>query len=566
MEQDLSRRGFVLLRPAWLAKHLASVQAELKSTIYNFPDFAPQDGVWGVRRDGVLTNPGSFHNPLSRRLRQCATADIARIVVDLLQTHPTFGMQCVLAPLSVNHTGHSSKDHARYKRKPYDASKIVLVGFANIGQTMQTFTCAPGTHVVRDALSDKPVEVFRQLHQVDAIPKPTDCQDRDYCDGTTIKVRVPPGVMVVHHTTLLVKLETSRTATEAAQHFKWVFSEREQDLSAVRGLLQPTQWAAYYPGDFSGSKKRLAVPRLQAYSLGFDARWRVDAAYGSTLEAGAIKGGRIPPVIGHSLRELNPTYPEYSPPEFKLYTLSRGPWQLGTLRDSFCVRVVLSIDGEGDVKPSASRAASRQGLNSLLTRRSSKTRQGERSGSSPRPVETRPQRRLDPTDSPVESPAESPVESSFARPTPRPSAPNDARMVKKAKSPAFSPTRSRTRSRTRSPKQSPKTSFDAALASLNLGHSDHNSSDEDEESPAPRPQSDRLQQSSKQSSQQRSKQSSKQSAKLNPKSKTVMQVGPNDEDDTEYLLTDDDSSDDDAAARQKIVHRPVARRARRRGL
>jgi hypothetical protein len=346
MERDFGQRGFVVLKPSWVAKHLGDIQEELLNTIHGFPDFKAQNGVWGVRRDGILTNPGSFHNQLSRRLRQCATAEIGRIIIDLLNAHPTFGVQCVLAPLAISHTGHRPKDHARYKRKPFDPTKVVLVGYLNIGQTTQTFTCAPGTHVVRDASSDKPAEVFRQLHQVDAIPKATDCQDQNFCDGNAIKIRVPPGAMVVYHTTLLVKIETSRLATEASQHLKWVFSAREQNLSAVRDLAQPTNWAAYYPGDFSKSKHGLAVSRLEAYSQGFPKHWRVDTAYGSTLGEGEIKGGRIPPVIGHSLRELNPTYPEYNPPELNLYTNSRGPWQLGTLRDSFCVRVVLSIDGE----------------------------------------------------------------------------------------------------------------------------------------------------------------------------------------------------------------------------
>jgi hypothetical protein len=222
METDFARRGFVVIEPSWLKEKLLDIQSELRSTIRSFPDFRPQNGVWGVRRDGVLTNPGGFHNLLSRQLRQCATSEIAPIIVDVLQKRPDFDMQCVLAPLSVSHAAHRPKDHARYKRSPFDPQEIVLVGFANIGLTTQSFTCAPGTHVVQASAGDKPVEVYRQLHtepprsqtqtrnqtpnqtQIARIPKAKDCQRSNSCDGGAVKIKIRPGMMVVYHTTLLV--------------------------------------------------------------------------------------------------------------------------------------------------------------------------------------------------------------------------------------------------------------------------------------------------------------------------------------------------------------------------
>ena len=354
METDFAERGFVVIKPSWLAKHLTDVQSEPRSTVRSFPEFRSH-GVWGVRRDGVLTNPGSFHNLLSRQLRQCATSEIAPIIIDLLQQHPDFDMQCVLAPLSVSHEAHKPKDHARYKRSPFDPQQIVLAGFANIGRTTQSFTCAPGTHVVQASARDKPVEVYRRLHDElpdqphpVRIPKAKDCERANSCDGGAVKIKIPPGLMVVYHTTLLVKLETSREATEATQHFKWVFGTLDANRSsvhAVESLKQPTSWPAYYPGDFSRSKRQEAVRRLEAYSQGFPKSWRVSTQYGSVLGPNEIAGGRIPPVVDRSLLELQSAYPEYGPAERQLYLKSRGPWHLGVLEGGFCARAVLSLDG-----------------------------------------------------------------------------------------------------------------------------------------------------------------------------------------------------------------------------
>lgn len=327
----MRQRGFILLQPPWLR----SLNQEFKDIVRNFPDFTPNSQVWGVRQDGVLTNPGSFHNPLSRRLRQCATREIAPIILDLLNTHPNFRMQCVLEPMAFSQTARQSQDHARwwYKRSPFEADEVVLNGYANLGATTQVFTCAPGTHVCQFPRTTKPIEVFRRMHKSaeKKFPNVTDCGDRLDCDGRTVKIRVPPGTLVVYHTTLLVKIETAREAGECTQHFKWTFGNHDENRRAAQNLTQPSAWPSYYPRDFVKTKRKNALIRLQLFSRGFPPQWLTDKPYGDliTSETMAKMGARIPPVIKQSLRTLGDVYPNYGPDELKLYTLSRGPWRLG---------------------------------------------------------------------------------------------------------------------------------------------------------------------------------------------------------------------------------------------
>ena len=347
MEQQFRTRGFILLRPEWLAGRLNEIQQMFKQTVGNFPDFRPVQGVWGVRQDGILTNPGSFHNPLSRRLRQCATREIAPIILDLLAAHPTFGMQCMLAPMSYSPVARSSKDGARwwYKRSTFEPDEIVLKGFANIGSSTQIFTCAPGTHIYKLSPKSKPIEVFRQLHpNANDMSKAADCGNKLDCNGHTVKIRVPPGTLVVYHTTLLVKLETSRAVDECTQHFKWLFSTRTVNFDAVTSMTQPSKWPSYYPGDFRRTKKDNALYRLQAFSRGFtDPKWLTAEPYGNVIppDTMARMGYRIPPVSEHSLRELGNQYPDYGPDEQVLYSMSRGPWTLGD--DELCPFTVLNV-------------------------------------------------------------------------------------------------------------------------------------------------------------------------------------------------------------------------------
>ncbi len=352
MEQQFRTRGFILLRPDWLVSGLGDIQQIFKETINNFPDFTPNQGVWGVRQDGILTNPGSFHNPLSRRLRQCATREIAPIIVDLLTTHPTFGMQCVLAPISYSPAAWNSKDGARwwYKRSAFEPGEVVLKGYANIGSSTQVFTCAPGTHISSLSPNSKPIEVFRQFHpSAKDMSKATDCGNRLDCDGHTVKIRVPPGTLVVYHTTLLVKLETSRAVNECTQHFRWVFGARNTSLEAITGLKQPSKWPSYYPGDFRHTKRNNALYRLQAFSRGFRDRWLTREPYGNVIPASTMAqiGPRVPPVIEQSLRELGNQYPDYGPEEQLLYSMSRGPWSLGD--GDLCPVTVLDISDARDL-------------------------------------------------------------------------------------------------------------------------------------------------------------------------------------------------------------------------
>jgi hypothetical protein len=348
MDQQFRMRGFILLRPEWLAGRLDEIQQMFKQTIGGFPDFRPVQNVWGVRQDGILTNPGSFHNPLSRRLRQCATREIAPIILDLLAAHPTFGMQCVLAPISYSPAARKSKDGARwwYKRSTFEPGEIVLKGFANIGSSTQIFTCAPGTHIYSLSPKSKPIEVFRQMHpNAKDLSKAADCGTKFDCNGRTVKIRVPPGTLVVYHTTLLVKLETSRAVDECTQHFKWLFSTRAANFDAVTKLTQPSKWPSYYPGDFRRTKRENALYRLQAFSRGFvDSRWLTAEPYGNVIppDTMARVGYRIPPVSEHSLRELGNQYPDYGPDEQVLYSMSRGPWTLGD--DELCPFTVLNVD------------------------------------------------------------------------------------------------------------------------------------------------------------------------------------------------------------------------------
>jgi hypothetical protein len=333
MDKQMRQRGFVLLKPSWLNSQ--DLNQEFKDTVRNFPDFKPNSQVWGVRQDGILTNPGSFHNPLSRRLRQCATSEIAPIIADLLHTHPNFRMQCLFEPMAFSPTARQSQDHARwwYKRSPFEADEVVICGYANLGSTTQTFTCAPGTHICQLPRTTKPIEVFRRMHKSSEkkFPHATDCGDRLDCDGRTVKIRVPPGTLVVYHTTLLVKIETARAAGECTQHFKWAFGNHDENRQAAQNLTQPSAWPSYYPRDFVKTKRKNALMRLQSFSRGFPPQWLTDKPYGNLIASDTMAkmGPRIPPVIKQSLRTLGESYPNYGPDELKLYTLSRGPWRLG---------------------------------------------------------------------------------------------------------------------------------------------------------------------------------------------------------------------------------------------
>ena len=353
MEQQFRTRGFIVLQPNWLAGRLSELQQQFKETVYNFPDFKPDaSGVWGVRQDGILTNPASFHNPLSRRLRQCATREIAPIIIDLLNTHPRLGMQCVLAPMAYNPVARKSKDNARwwYKRSAFEPNSVVLKGFANLGSSTQVFTCAPGTHFVSASPKSKPIEVFRQLHPNAGtdLPRATDCGNRFDCDGRTIKIRVPPGTLVVYHTTMLLKLETSRAMDECTQHFKWVFGPYDPADGNIQGIPQPVQEfkqpttkPSYYPSDFRNTKRSNALNRLKAFSLQFPETWLTIKKYGNVIAENEI-GPRVPPVIKHSLFELGSMYPDYGLDEQLLYRMWRGPWTLGD--GDLCPAMVLEAE------------------------------------------------------------------------------------------------------------------------------------------------------------------------------------------------------------------------------
>jgi hypothetical protein len=339
MDAQFRQRGFILLRPDWLLSNLSQVQREFRDTLRNFPDFA-FEGAWGVRQDGILTNPGSFHNLLSRGLRQCATLSIAPIITDILRTHPEFKMQCAVSPMAFSPDARKSKDGARWDfvRKPLQHDMTVLEGFINIGPTTQIFTCAPGTHLCKGP-QNKPIEVFRLLHasREKDIPKAADCGSALDCNGKTVKIRVPPGTLVVYDNTLLVKLETARAAGESTQHLRWTFADSFLADHSALNLTQPFYWMSYTPVYFRPSKKEKALERLAAFSRGFkDKNWLTHEKYGGKISAAEVDdmGGRVPPLITHSLRTLPRSYPDYHQEELKLYAPSRGPWVLGD--DALC--------------------------------------------------------------------------------------------------------------------------------------------------------------------------------------------------------------------------------------
>jgi len=334
MDAQFRQRGFILLRPDWLADNLGQIQRDFQDTLRSFPDFTFR-GAWGVRQDGILTNPGSFHNLLSRGLRQCATLTISPIITDVLNTHPEFKMQCALSPMAFNPELRKSKDGARWDfvRKPLNVDTLVLEGFINVGPTTQMFTCAPGTHLCKGH-KNKPVEVFRQLHssQDKDMPKAVDCGSALDCNGKTVKIRVPPGTLVVYDSTLLVKLETSRAAGESTQHLRWTFATSFPADNAALNLTQPFYWMSYTPVYFRPSKKEKALSRLAEFSRGFkNEQWLTRDKYGEKISAAEVEdmGGRIPPLITQSLRTLGKSYPDYGQDELKLYEPTRGPWQLG---------------------------------------------------------------------------------------------------------------------------------------------------------------------------------------------------------------------------------------------
>lgn len=260
----------------------------------------------------------------SRRLRQCATLAITPIIVDILQKHPEFKMQCSVSPMAFNPEARKSKDAARwdFTRKLLEDDKVVLEGFINVGPTTQIFTCAPGSHLCKGS-KNKPIEVFRQLHSTKDkdMPKATDCGNALDCDGKTIKIRIQPGTLVVYNSTLLVKLETSRAEGESTQHLRWTFSNSFLSDTSASNLTQPFYWLSYTPVYFRPSKKEKALSRLQAFSQGFkNANWLTPDNYGGKISKAEVAeiGGRIPHLITQSLRTLPNSYPDYSPQELQL--------------------------------------------------------------------------------------------------------------------------------------------------------------------------------------------------------------------------------------------------------
>ena len=210
--EHLKEHGFVVLRCPWMNKQKReSIRLVLKNTLRQMPEFKPRTTQqmhepWVMGGFSALGNPSSFHNPFVRRMRAYAMYEVIPLMRQM-RPNNSYKLEQIVDRLMVRPKGAapSAESWHRDEAALAAADDLLFGGWWNFDEDDQFFSCVPKTHkgVSKNAgyalIKDKAVKLAYKKK--------------------SIKVRIPPGCIIVFYERIVHEVIGKKAAHEMLRLF-----------------------------------------------------------------------------------------------------------------------------------------------------------------------------------------------------------------------------------------------------------------------------------------------------------------------------------------------------------
>lgn len=300
----LVNEGFLVINPKWMTEELREqLRVEFVQTCREFPEFQnPKDDIYVLGGFSALGNPGSFHNPFVRKLRQWVMWSIVPVLRRLANGRK---LEQVMDRMMYRTPGKAvaSETWHRDEAPKADDTDDVFGGWINLDSHSHSFSCIPGSH---KGVSKHSGFGKEKKADVDATNK--------------MAVEVPPGHIIIFFERILHEVNRSKVPKGGIIRLflGWRLTNKDssilEDLPTVcesQGV--PRLKSDQIPAMYSVYHKNVWVDMLKSFSHTFKRECLVvEKVKGEEIE--------IVPIHMPSLRSMGlPMYPAYKRREMAMY-------------------------------------------------------------------------------------------------------------------------------------------------------------------------------------------------------------------------------------------------------
>jgi len=308
----LINEGFLVINPKWMTNELRiELRDEFVQTCRTFPEFhSPKDDIYVLGGFSALGNPGSFHNPFVRKLRQWVMWSVVPVLKRLANGRK---LEQVMDRMMFRTNGKviAGETWHRDEAPKADDTDDVFGGWINLDATSNFFSCIPGTHK--------------------GVSKHSGFGKEKITDGYSInkkRVEVPPGHIIVFYERILHEVNKTKAPNEGITRLflGWRLThdgssilENLEDICKSQGV--PRLKSYQIPAMYSVYHKIVWVDMLLSFSETFQKE---------CLALQHVKGNEVSivPMYMSSLKSMGLSmYPRYKSSERAIYT-PNTKWKL----------------------------------------------------------------------------------------------------------------------------------------------------------------------------------------------------------------------------------------------
>jgi hypothetical protein len=310
--KKLINDGYLVINPKWMTDELRKeLRVEFLQTCRTFPEFrSPKDDVYVLGGFSALGNPGSFHNPFVRKLRQWVMWSVVPVLKRLANGRK---IEQVMDRMMFRTEGKvvASETWHRDEAPKAVATDDVFGGWINLDPNSNFFSCIPGSH--------KGVS----KHSGFGKEKPGDVDSKN-----KMLVEVPPGHIIVFFERILHEVNKKKAPKEGIMRLflGWRLTHGHEsildnlvDMCKSQGV--PNLKSDQVPAMYSVYHKNVWIDMLVDFSNSFNKE---------CLVRQKVKGREldIVPIHMPSLKSMGlPMYPRYKSGEISIYT-PNTKWKL----------------------------------------------------------------------------------------------------------------------------------------------------------------------------------------------------------------------------------------------
>lgn len=313
-QYDLIKDGICVINPNWMNDDIRKdLRKEFIQTCHDFPEFDQskvKDDVYVLGGFSALGNPGSFHNPFVRKLREWCMWSVVPILSPLAKGRK---LEQAIDRMMYRTPGKkvASESWHRDEAPKAEETDDVFGGWINLDEKSHYFSCIPGSHIGVSQHSG-----FGKVAK----------EDVDVSKKT--KIEIPPGHIIVFFERILHEVSTSKVPKDGITRLflGWRLTHSSTSLYDMVEVFDsqavPNIKSDQVPAMYSTYHKIAWVDMLEAFSGSFKE---------VCLVGEKIKGRdmQIVPRYMPSLKKMGMigTYPEYTIREYRIY-VPNTEWEL----------------------------------------------------------------------------------------------------------------------------------------------------------------------------------------------------------------------------------------------